>query len=50
MLGSGDTQVSVYRSEFAGTNKATALNFEVDDMEAEFPERSRTRASPSNIQ
>jgi catechol 2,3-dioxygenase-like lactoylglutathione lyase family enzyme len=32
---SGDTRFSVYRSEFAGTNKATALNFEVDDVEGE---------------
>jgi catechol 2,3-dioxygenase-like lactoylglutathione lyase family enzyme len=35
MLKSGDTKVSVYRSEFAGTNKATTLNFEVDDIETE---------------
>jgi catechol 2,3-dioxygenase-like lactoylglutathione lyase family enzyme len=35
MLKSGDTQVSVYRSEFAGTNKATALTFDVDDIEDE---------------
>jgi catechol 2,3-dioxygenase-like lactoylglutathione lyase family enzyme len=35
MLKSGDTQVSVYRSEFAGTNKATALTFDVDDIEGE---------------
>ena len=32
---SGDTRFEVYRSEFAGTNKATALNFEVDDIEDE---------------
>ena len=32
---SGDTDISVYKSEFAGTNKATALTFEVDDIEAE---------------
>ena len=32
---SGDTRFEVYRSEFAGTNKATALNFEVDDIESE---------------
>ena len=32
---SGDTEFSVYRSEFAGTNKATALTFEVDDIEGE---------------
>ena len=34
-LKSGDTSVNVYRSEFAGTNKATALNFDVDDIETE---------------
>ena len=32
---SGNTEFSVYRSEFAGTNKATALTFEVDDIEGE---------------
>ena len=32
---SGDTTFEVYRSEFAGTNKATALNFEVDDINKE---------------
>jgi len=32
---SGSTPITVYRSEFAGTNKATALTFEVDDIEAE---------------
>src|SRR5687768_8849219 len=35
---SGDTLISVYRSEFAGTNKATALTFDVDDIEAEVRE------------
>ena len=35
MLRSGDTEFSVYRSEFAGTNKATALTFNVDDLEGE---------------
>ncbi|NUS99876.1 MAG: VOC family protein [Sphingomonas sp.] len=38
MLKSGDTNVSVYRSEFAGTNKATALTFDVDDINAEVRE------------
>ena len=38
MLKSGDTKVSIYRSEFAGTNKATALNFDVDDIEKEVGE------------
>ena len=35
MLKSGDTRLSVYRSQFAGTNKATALTFDVDDIESE---------------
>lgn len=37
-LKSGDTLINVYRSEFAGTNKATALNFDVDDIETEVSE------------
>ena len=32
---SGDTLINVYKSEFAGTNKATALTFDVEDIEAE---------------
>ncbi|MEO6255239.1 MAG: VOC family protein [Sphingomicrobium sp.] len=32
---SGETMISVYRSEFAGTNQATALTFDVDDIAAE---------------
>ena len=35
MLKSGETKFSVYRSEFAGTNKATALTFDVDDIDGE---------------
>ena len=35
MMKSGETRLSVYRSEFAGTNKATALTFPVDDIAAE---------------
>jgi len=35
---SGDTLINVYRSEFAGTNKATALTFDVDDIESEIRE------------
>ena len=35
---SGDTTISIYRSEFAGTNKATALTFEVDDIDSEVRE------------
>ena len=34
-LKSGDTLINVYRSEFAGTNKATALTFGVADIESE---------------
>src|SRR5262245_36287171 len=34
-LKSGDTTVNVYKSEFAGTNKATALTFDVKDIESE---------------
>jgi len=30
---SGDTKINVYRSSFAGTNKATALTWVVDDVE-----------------
>ena len=32
---SGKTPITVYRSEFAGTNKATTLTFEVDDINSE---------------
>ena len=35
---SGDTLINVYRSQFAGTNKATALTFDVDDAEKEVAE------------
>ena len=35
VLKSGDSVVNVYRSEFAGTNEATAVTWEVDDIEAE---------------
>ena len=31
----GGTLINVYRSEFAGTNKATVLTFDVDDIESE---------------
>jgi catechol 2,3-dioxygenase-like lactoylglutathione lyase family enzyme len=31
---SGDTTINVYRSSFAGTNKATALTWAVDDVES----------------
>ena len=37
-LESGDTAINLYKSEFAGTNKATALNFDVDDIEKEVGE------------
>ncbi|HWJ59406.1 MAG TPA: VOC family protein [Sphingomicrobium sp.] len=35
---SGDTRINVYRSKFAGTNKATALTFNVDDIDKEVSE------------
>lgn len=35
---SGSTAIDVYRSEYAGTNKATALTFNVDDINAEVRE------------
>ena len=34
----GGTLINVYRSEFAGTNKATALTFDVADIEREVGE------------
>jgi catechol 2,3-dioxygenase-like lactoylglutathione lyase family enzyme len=37
-LKSGDTLINVYKSEFAGTNKATALTFQVDDIGKEVNE------------
>jgi catechol 2,3-dioxygenase-like lactoylglutathione lyase family enzyme len=33
MFESGDTTINVYRSSFAGTNKATAVTWTVDDVE-----------------
>ena len=33
MFESGDTIINVYRSSFAGTNRATALTWTVDDVE-----------------
>jgi len=38
MLQSGDTELCAYRSEFAGTNKATLLTFDVEDIESEVEE------------
>ena len=32
---SGDSDINVYRSDFAGTNEATAVSWEVDDIDAE---------------
>ena len=32
---SGDSLLNVYRSDYAGTNKATAVTWSVDDVEAE---------------
>ena len=33
MFESGDTTINVYRSKFAGTNKATAVTWAVDNVE-----------------
>ena len=33
MFESGDSTINVYRSRFAGTNKATAVTWAVDDVE-----------------
>ena len=35
VLKSGDSLVNVYRSDYAGTNKATAVTWQVDDIHAE---------------
>jgi len=35
VLKSGDSVVNVYRSEYAGTNEATAMTWEVDDIDNE---------------
>lgn len=35
VLKSGDSLVNVYRSDYAGTNKATAVTWGVDDIDAE---------------
>jgi catechol 2,3-dioxygenase-like lactoylglutathione lyase family enzyme len=35
VLKSGDSFVNVYRSEYAGTNEATAVTWQVDDIDAE---------------
>lgn len=35
VLKSGDSEINVYRSDYAGTNKATALTWEVEDIERE---------------
>ena len=37
-VASGGTRFEVYRSDFAGTNKATALSFEVADIDSEVRE------------
>jgi catechol 2,3-dioxygenase-like lactoylglutathione lyase family enzyme len=34
----GDSRLNVYRSQFAGTNKATAVTWAVDDVEGEVRE------------
>jgi catechol 2,3-dioxygenase-like lactoylglutathione lyase family enzyme len=35
ILKGANTDITIYRSEFAGTNKATALTFDVKDIESE---------------
>jgi catechol 2,3-dioxygenase-like lactoylglutathione lyase family enzyme len=35
VLRSGDSTINVYRSDYAGTNQATAVTWQVDDIEAE---------------
>ena len=35
ILKSGDSTVTVYRSDYAGTNEATAVTWEVEDIDAE---------------
>jgi catechol 2,3-dioxygenase-like lactoylglutathione lyase family enzyme len=35
IYGSGNSRINVYRSQYAGTNKATALTWSVDDVESE---------------
>lgn len=35
VYGSGNSRINVYRSQYAGTNKATALTWAVDDVEGE---------------
>lgn len=41
VLKSGDTLLNVYRSDYAGTNEATAVTWEVEDIEAEVAELKR---------
>lgn len=41
VLKSGDSNINVYRSDYAGTNEATAVTWEVDDIDAEVAELKR---------
>lgn len=41
VLKSGDSSINVYRSEYAGTNEATAVTWEVDDIDAEVDDLKR---------
>ena len=41
MLKSGESTVNVYRSDYAGTNEATAVTWEVDDIDAEVADLKR---------
>jgi catechol 2,3-dioxygenase-like lactoylglutathione lyase family enzyme len=46
---SGNTTLNVYRSEFAGTNKATAVTWTVGDDLDEVVRALKEKASPSSI-
>jgi len=41
VLKSGDSSINVYRSDYAGTNEATAVTWEVDDIDAEVDDLKR---------
>ena len=45
MLRGSNSDICLYRSEFAGTNQATAMSFTVDDIEAEMRELRKVGVS-----
>ena len=49
VMKSGDTLINVYRSQFAGTNKATAVTWTVGDEIDRIVKALKARASPSSI-